>query len=368
MANKKISELDAITSIAADDVLPIVDVSAALTKKVTIAQLQTEFEPSSTQVVNALNGATVPTATVATGDEVLIQDVSDSNNLKKVTAQSIANLFAAYSAVVSGWTPGAGTIANGDTLQQILQKLSGNDAQKLSLAGGALTGAIDFFTAGTAASVSSANQQYIGVTSTASARTITISTTDEVDGRLLTIKDESGAASVNNISIITQSGSLIEGASTIYIFANFGSVTLLFRNSGWHIVHQTGKYLQSQTTVGDVTITAVFTTMQDLYSYTFNANPGEIVRIDWSASILTGAAGADIEFGYSIDGTDIVLGSNFFAGTQTSYLIIGIESGILTAGSHTIKIRIAKGSGGQTATVKGNASTYSNNAFQIVRG
>lgn len=43
-------------------------------------------------VIAALDGATVPTATVAGTDKVLIQDTDDSDNLKTVTAQSIADL------------------------------------------------------------------------------------------------------------------------------------------------------------------------------------------------------------------------------------------------------------------------------------
>jgi len=41
---------------------------------------------------DALGGASLTAVTVATDDEVLIQDTSDSNNLKTVTAQSIADL------------------------------------------------------------------------------------------------------------------------------------------------------------------------------------------------------------------------------------------------------------------------------------
>lgn len=45
-----------------------------------------------TNVVAALDGATLSAVTVATGDKVVVQDVSDSDNLKTVTAQSIADL------------------------------------------------------------------------------------------------------------------------------------------------------------------------------------------------------------------------------------------------------------------------------------
>ena len=43
-------------------------------------------------VVSALDGATLTAATVASGDKVLVQDADDSDNLKTVTAQSIADL------------------------------------------------------------------------------------------------------------------------------------------------------------------------------------------------------------------------------------------------------------------------------------
>lgn len=45
-----------------------------------------------TNVKSALDGATITSATVAGTDKVLIQDVDDANNLKTVTAQSIADL------------------------------------------------------------------------------------------------------------------------------------------------------------------------------------------------------------------------------------------------------------------------------------
>ena len=54
-----------------------------------------------TNVVAALDGATIPLATVASADKVLIQDGSDLNNLKYVTAQSIGELGGGGGAVDS---------------------------------------------------------------------------------------------------------------------------------------------------------------------------------------------------------------------------------------------------------------------------
>lgn len=58
-------------------------------------------------VLAAIAGATISAATVATTDQVLIRDVDDSNNVKTVTAQSIADLAAGGTGDVTG--PGSST-------------------------------------------------------------------------------------------------------------------------------------------------------------------------------------------------------------------------------------------------------------------
>lgn len=73
----------------------------------------------------------------------------------------------------------------------------------------------------------------IGVTSTAAARTITISTTDLVDGRILIIKDESGAANVNNITIDPEGGATIDGAATKVINTAYGVVGIYSDAVNW---------------------------------------------------------------------------------------------------------------------------------------
>ena len=65
---------------------------------------------------------------------------------------------------------------------------------------------------------------------TSASRTFTIQTADINTGVLqpwiFTIKDESGGANANNISIVTQGGQLIDGATSIAITEDYGSVTL----------------------------------------------------------------------------------------------------------------------------------------------
>jgi len=68
-----------------------------------------------TNVTAALDGATLTGVTVAGTDKVLVQDVDDSDNLKTVTAQSIADLS-------GGGTPeGTAILSTGETVGKLLQ-------------------------------------------------------------------------------------------------------------------------------------------------------------------------------------------------------------------------------------------------------
>lgn len=84
---------------------------------------------------------------------------------------------------------------------------------------------------------------YIGVTSTASARTINLPDGTGTGGVLPTpgqeflIKDESGAASTHNITVTTQGGTItIDGATSQLINLNYGSMTVVFDGSNYFII------------------------------------------------------------------------------------------------------------------------------------
>lgn len=73
------------------------DASAITTgteRTITMPDANVDLTPGTGSFEEKLSGATLSAVTVATGDKVVIQDDSDSDNIKTVTAQSIADLAA----------------------------------------------------------------------------------------------------------------------------------------------------------------------------------------------------------------------------------------------------------------------------------
>jgi hypothetical protein len=103
-----------------------------------------------TNVVAALDGATLTAVTVAGTDKVIVQDASDTDNIKTVTAQSIADLAAGGGVDTSG-TPVANDFArftDADTIEgrsyaEVKADLGleiGTDVQAYDAALGSLSG------------------------------------------------------------------------------------------------------------------------------------------------------------------------------------------------------------------------------------
>ena len=76
----------------------------------------------------------------------------------------------------------------------------------------------------------------IGVTDTTAARTITLYAISGNVGKVLVIKDMTGAAATNNITVDANASETIDGALTYAINTNYGSVTLVCDVAGWFIV------------------------------------------------------------------------------------------------------------------------------------
>lgn len=78
---------------------------------------------------------------------------------------------------------------------------------------------------------------YIGVTSTAAPRTITLPTTNVIKNQCFIVKDESGAAGTNNISVVVAGGvKTIDGVATYTINNNYGSVEVIYDGTNFFIL------------------------------------------------------------------------------------------------------------------------------------
>lgn len=88
-----------------------------------------------------------------------------------------------------------------------------------------------------AGNITGATSDYcLNVTSTASARTVTVPNTPN-SNQIFIIKDGSGAAATNNITVTTPGGVVtIDGSTTYPINTNWGSVTLIFDGSNYLII------------------------------------------------------------------------------------------------------------------------------------
>lgn len=75
----------------------------------------------------------------------------------------------------------------------------------------------------------------VGVSNTSSARTITMPNANMAVGQQWTIKDESGGAFTNNITI-SGNGANIDGGSTTLLNTNYGAVTLYWNGSAFFII------------------------------------------------------------------------------------------------------------------------------------
>ena len=73
----------------------------------------------------------------------------------------------------------------------------------------------------------------IGVTSTAAARTITLPARALEVGKHYVVKDESGGAAANNITIDPEGTVQIDGGATATISTNYGVVRLYSDGSKW---------------------------------------------------------------------------------------------------------------------------------------
>ena len=85
----------------------------------------------------------------------------------------------------------------------------------------------------TAVDVNTTTEVIVGVTDTSIARTITLDTDDVIAGRVIIVKDESGAAGTNNITVATEGAETIDGAASVDITVNYGALRVYSDGTNW---------------------------------------------------------------------------------------------------------------------------------------
>jgi hypothetical protein len=169
-----------------------------------------------TNVVSSLNGATIPTATVATGDKVLIQDIDNSNNLKTVTTQSIANLM---------------NVASSDTVAGIIELATqgevdtGTDAVR-AVTPATLTGRLPQKSYQNSNFNASANYTYL-VDTSAGTVTATLPVSPTNYDRIA-FKDADGTFSTYNLAINPNGKTIAGSSSNLTLTNNYESIDLIY--------------------------------------------------------------------------------------------------------------------------------------------
>lgn len=80
------------------------------------------------------------------------------------------------------------------------------------------------------------NSRRVIVKKTVGSPTVVNMPNTSILGQEVIIKDGKGDALINNINIVAQSGSLIDGLTSIVLSQNYQSFTLLFDGSNWNII------------------------------------------------------------------------------------------------------------------------------------
>lgn len=91
------------------------------------------------------------------------------------------------------------------------------------------------YSTATSDDTTTAAKNIIGVTSTAAPRTITLQTDDLLNGQWYLIKDESGGAATNNITVTTQAAETIDGAASLVIAADYGWALVYSDGVNWFV-------------------------------------------------------------------------------------------------------------------------------------
>ncbi len=76
----------------------------------------------------------------------------------------------------------------------------------------------------------------VEVADTSVGRTVTLASATVAGGRVVIVKDVSGGAGTNNISVVTEGAETIDGAASVVINTNYGYRVLYSDGANWFVI------------------------------------------------------------------------------------------------------------------------------------
>lgn len=249
-------------------------------------------------------------------------DVAMSGEASIVASGAVTLSNAAVIAkVLTGYTSGAGTISSSDSILSAIEKLNGNDALYLPLAGGTLTGTLNGTNAIFSSTIAASN--FSGSSSGTNTGDQTITLTGDVTG--------SGTGSFATTLAATTNATLttLSGLTTATALASVGTITsgtwngtaIAIANGGTGQATAAAAYnaLSPMTTAGDL-------------EYEISANTAARLGIGSTGQVLTVVAGLPA-WATASSGANVEL-SNLSAVAINTSLLPGVDNSI-TLGSGT---------------------------------
>ncbi|MFO0703734.1 MAG: hypothetical protein U0525_03355 [Patescibacteria group bacterium] len=245
-ATENVTEVASATyTIAADKDIILVN-AASNAVALTLPSKSSKYSnPRKNLVIKVISATNPVTVTAAGTDEIDTPGTTSLtiNDLRAVTlvANSGSRWRTYSSQIVAGSTKGV-QFNNGGVLGANSNFAWDNTNSRLGVLQATplstldIGGSLSIKRTAVSSSVSSGAQIVLGVTSTSSPYTINLRTADCVAGRTYIVKDESGAAGTNNITVATEGTEKIDGQDTYVINTNYGAVTVYSNGTNWYVI------------------------------------------------------------------------------------------------------------------------------------
>ncbi|RLC33998.1 hypothetical protein DRH14_03920, partial [Candidatus Shapirobacteria bacterium] len=160
-----------------------------------------------------------------------------NGGIKALSFESVGNITLAAGALVDGVDISNLSLSNLPQAPSADLDINNYDIFNINSLFGvnlSLSGGVIMHRVATASNYNVTNTDYyVGVTDTSVVRTITLLSAARSNGKIIYIKDESGGAATNNITIVTEGAETIDGANNYIINVNYGAVQLICDGTNW---------------------------------------------------------------------------------------------------------------------------------------